>query len=78
MLSVQVVTGDFQSFAEPLEVDDLAFPQETQRSEDFGIVAHVYEVFVSAPCFLFSCTFVSATCYVNYIVRYILLIIGVQ
>ena len=28
MLLMQVVTGDFQSFPEPLEVDDLPFTQE--------------------------------------------------
>ena len=65
MLPIQVVTGDLQSFPEPLEVDDLTFPQEAQRSEDFGVIGHVDEVFVGGAGFLFCCTFVSVMCYVK-------------
>ena len=65
MLPIQVVTSNLQSFAEPLEVDDFAFPQEAERGEDFGVIGQVNEVFISAPCFLFCCTFVSVTCYVD-------------
>ena len=65
MLLMQVVTGDFQSFPEPLEVDDLPFTQEAQGSEDFGVIGHVDEVFIGGAGFLFCCTFVSVTCYVK-------------
>ena len=65
MLSIQVVAGNLQSFAEPLEVDDLPFTQEAQRGEDFGVIGHVDEVFVGGAGFLFCCTFVSVTCYVK-------------
>ena len=63
MLLIEVVTGDLQSFPEPLEVDDLPFPQEAERGEDFGIIGHVNEVFVGGTGFLFCCTVVSVTCY---------------
>ena len=66
MLLIQVITSDLQCFAEPLEVDDFAFPQEAERGEDFGVIGHVDEVFVGGAGFLFCCTFVSVTCYVKY------------
>ena len=65
MLPFQVVTGNFQSFAEPLEVNDLPLTQEAQRGEDFGVIGQVDEVFVGGAGFLFCCTFVSVTCYVK-------------
>ena len=67
MLLIQVITSDFQSFAEPLEVDDFPLPQEAERGEDFGVIGHVNEVFVGGAGFLFCCTFVSVTCYVKLI-----------
>ena len=65
MLLIQIITGDFQSFPEPLEVDDLTFTQEAERGEYFGVICHIDEVFVGGAGFLFCCTFVSVTCYVN-------------
>ena len=65
MLPIQIITGDFQCFTEPLEVDDFTLPQEAQRSDDFGVIRHVDEVFVGGAGFLFCCTFVRVTCYVK-------------
>ncbi len=65
MLLIQIVTSDFEGFAEPLEVDDLTFPQEAERGEDFGVIGHVNEVFVGGAGFLFCYTFVSIMCYVK-------------
>ena len=66
MPPIQVIPCDFQSFAEPLEVDDLPFPQEAERGEYFGVIGQVDKVFISASGFLFCCTFVSVTCYVKF------------
>ena len=63
MLLVQVVAGDLKGFTEALEVDDLAFTQEAQGGKDFGVIAHVDQVFIGGAGFLFCCTFVSVTCY---------------
>ena len=57
MLLIQIISCDFQSFPEPLEVDDFTFSQEPKRGEDFGVIAHVDEVFVGGPGFLFCCIF---------------------
>ena len=65
MLLIQIIPCDFQSFAEPLEVDDLPFSEEAERGKDFGVIGHVDEVFVSGAGFLLCCTFVSVTSYVK-------------
>ena len=78
MLSIQIVTGDLQSFTEPLEVDDLPFSEEAQGSEDFGVIRHVDEVFVGGAGFLFCCTFVSVTCYVKSLSRVSILFLSIE
>ena len=67
MLLIQMIPGNIQSFTEPLEVHDFPFSQEAQRCQNSGIISQIDEIFVSVPCFLFCCTFVSVTCYVKWL-----------
>ena len=57
MLLVQVISGDFQCFAEPLEVHHFPFPQEAQGSKNVRVFRKVDEVFIGAAGFLLCCTF---------------------
>ena len=64
-LLVQIVTSNIQCLAESLEMNDFPFSQETKRSQYGRVIGQVDKVFISRPCFLFCCTFVSVTCYVK-------------
>ena len=70
MLLIQVIPGDFQTFTEPLEMNDLSFPQDAQRCQNSRIFCKVNEVFISGAGFLLCCTFVSVMCYVKWIERF--------
>jgi len=54
---IQMISGDFQCFAEPLEVHHFPFPQEPQRSQNVRVFRQVDEVFIGAAGFLLCCTF---------------------
>ena len=49
--------GNFQCFAEPLEVHHFPFPQEPQGSQNVRVFRQVDEVFIGAAGFLLCCTF---------------------
>lgn len=55
MLLIEMITGDFQGFAETLEMDDLSLPQEAQRRKDGGVIGQVDEIFIGGACLLFGC-----------------------
>ena len=52
VLFVHSVLRDPERVAEPLEMDDLALPQEFQRIADVGIVDQAEQVVVGDPRFL--------------------------
>lgn len=52
-----MISGDFQCFAEPLEVHHFPFPQEPQGSQNVRVFRQVDEVFIGAAGFLLCCTF---------------------
>lgn len=54
---IQMISGNFQCFAEPLEVHHFPFPQEPQRSQNVRVFCQVDEVFIGAAGFLLCCTF---------------------
>ena len=65
MLLIHIIPCNIQGFAKSLEVYDFPFPQETQGSQNSRVICQIDQVFISRPCFLFCCTFVSVTCYVK-------------
>ena len=65
MLLIQMIPCNIQCFAESLEMNDFPFSQEAKGCQHGGVISQVDEVFISRPCFLFCCTFVSVTCYVK-------------
>ena len=54
---IQMISGDFQCFTEPLEVYHFPFPQEPQRCQNVRVFCQIDEVFIGAAGFLLCCTF---------------------
>lgn len=54
---IQMISGDFQCFAEPLEVHHFPFPQEPQGGQNIRVFRQINEVFVGTAGFLLCCTF---------------------
>lgn len=54
---VQMISGNFQRFTEPLEVHHFPFPQEPQRRQNVRVFRQINEVFVGAAGFLLCRTF---------------------
>ena len=52
ILPIQLLPQKFDSLAEPLEVDDFPFPQETDDVIDVRIITDAQNVVVSYPCLL--------------------------
>lgn len=50
---VQIVLDQAQTFAEPLEVGQLALAKEADRVAHVRIVAEAQNIIVGRPCFLF-------------------------
>lgn len=65
MLLIQIIAGIVQTLSEPLEVNDFSLSQEAHWRQHFGVICHIDQVLISAPCLLFCCTFVSVMCYVK-------------
>lgn len=57
MFLIQMISGDFQCFAEPLEVHHFPFPQEPQGGQNIRVFRQINEVFVGTAGFLLCCTF---------------------
>ena len=67
MLLIQIIAGIIEAFAKSLEVYDFPFAQETKRCKNGRVFCQINKVFISAPCFLFCCTFVCVTYYVKWL-----------
>ena len=52
---IQMISGDFQCFTEPLEVYHFPFPQEPQRCQNIRVFCQIDEVFIGAAGFLLCC-----------------------
>ena len=52
ILSVQLLPQEFYCFAEPLKMDDLPFPEESDDVIDVRIVADAQDVVIGHPCLL--------------------------
>lgn len=65
MLLIQMISCNFQCFAKSLEMHHFSFTQETQRCQNIWIICQINQIFIGTACFLFCCTIVSRTCYVN-------------
>lgn len=63
ILLVQLFPQLLDTFAEPLEVNDLPFPQEFDDIVDIRIVAESQNVVVSDPGFLFGSQILSQICH---------------
>ena len=51
-LFIQLILNNPQCLAKALEMDYLAFSQETQRIDDVRVISHVDKVFISSTGFL--------------------------
>ena len=58
---IQMISGDFQCFTEPLEVYHFPFPQEPQRCQNIRVFCQIDEVFIGAAGFLLWCDLVRTT-----------------
>ena len=54
MLLIQIITGNIQTFAKSLEVNDFPFSQKAKRSQYGGVFRQIDQVFIGAFCFLFN------------------------
>ncbi len=62
VFGIQIILNHPQRLAEPLEVDDLPFTEETDGITDLRILDQTEDVVVSESCFLLWCDLVRTTC----------------
>ena len=58
---VQVILDQPQTFAKPLEVNELPLAEETDRVCHFCILCQTQDVIIGSACFLFCCHHVRTT-----------------